>query len=216
MRTAAVTLFFSVAALTALGMVMLVSASMGGKEANYLMMQPLWCVLGLIACWAAAAVDYRIFKRHPWMTCLIFVGVLGLLVLVLVPGIGLRVKGASRWLKLGPFTMQPSELAKIVLILVLALYAERYQRWMPTFWRGMVIPFIMIAVVLGLIFKEPDVGTVILLGTVSSIMLLIAGIRWRFFAPPVIAGVLGLAFFLWNNPMRSERIYSWLHIEETK
>src|SRR5437660_7460045 len=216
MRTAAVTLFFSGAALTALGMVMLVSASTGGKEANYLLMQPLWCLLGMIACFGAATLDYRIFKRHPSITWLIFGVVLALLVLVLVPGIGLRVKGASRWLKLGPFSMQPSELAKIALILVLALYAERYQRWMPTFWRGMVIPFAVIGLVLALIFKEPDVGTVILLGTVSSIMLLIAGIRWKFFLPPVIAGVLGLALFLWNNAMRSERIYSWLHIEETK
>ena len=195
---------------------MLVSASTGGKEANYLLMQPLWCLLGMIACFGAATLDYRIFKRHPSITWLIFGVVLALLVLVLVPGIGLRVKGASRWLKLGPFSMQPSELAKIALILVLALYAERYQRWMPTFWRGMVIPFAVIGLVLALIFKEPDVGTVILLGTVSSIMLLIAGIRWKFFLPPVIAGVLGLALFLWNNPMRSERIYSWLHIEETK
>src|SRR5438067_475723 len=216
MRRAAITLFFSVAALTALGMVMLVSASTGHKEATYLMMQPLWCVLGLIACWAAAALDYRIFKRHPWLTWALFLVVLALLVLVLIPGIGFRIKGSSRWLKLGPFTMQPSELAKIALVLVLALYAERYQRWMPTFWRGMIIPCAIIGVVLGLIFKEPDVGTVILLGSVSAVMLLIAGIPWRFFVPPVVAGILGLAFFLSHNAMRSERIYSWLHIEETK
>lgn len=216
MKRAAVTLFFSVAALTALGMVMLVSASIGAKEGNYLVMQPIWCVLGLIACWAAAAVDYRIFKRHPWLTWAIFIGVLTLLVLVLIPGIGYRIKGASRWLKLGPLTMQPSELAKVALVTLLALYADRYQRWMPTLWRGMVIPGLIVAVVLALIFKEPDVGTVILLAMVSGIMLLIAGIRWRFFLPPVILGTLALGLFLWNNPMRSERIYSWLHIEETK
>jgi len=96
MRRAAITLFFSVAALTALGMVMLVSASTGHKEATYLMMQPLWCVLGLIACWAAAALDYRIFKRHPWLTWALFLVVLALLVLVLIPGIGFRIKGSSR------------------------------------------------------------------------------------------------------------------------
>src|SRR4051812_18358668 len=217
MRTAAVTLFFSAAALTALGMVMLVSASTGSKEANYLMMQSLWCGLGLIACWAAAALDYRIFKRHPWLTWTLFVVALGLLLAVIVPNhFSLRVKGASRWLRLGPFTMQPSELAKIALITVLALYADRYQRWMPTFWRGMVIPCFVVALTLALIFKEPDVGTVILLATVSGMMLLIAGIRWRFFLPPVAIGAVALGIFLWNNPMRSERIYSWLHVEETR
>src|SRR4051812_12935953 len=140
MKTAAVTLFFSVAALTALGMVMLVSASIGVKEGNYLVMQPIWCAVGLIACWAAAALDYRIFKRLPWLTIGIFLIVIALLVLVLIPKIGSRVNGASRWLKLGPFSMQPSELAKVALVMALALYADRYQRWMPTFWRGMVIP----------------------------------------------------------------------------
>jgi len=216
MRRIAVTLFFSVAALTALGMVMLVSASIGVKEGNYLVMQPIWCCVGLIACWAAAALDYRVFKRLPWINIGIFLVVLGLLVLVLIPSIGSRVNGASRWLKLGPLSLQPSELAKVALVMLLALYADRYQRWMPTFWRGMVIPGVIVIVVLALIFKEPDVGTVILLATVSSIMLLIAGIRWRFFLPPLIIGAVALGCFLWNNPMRSERIYSWLHVEETK
>jgi len=217
MRTAAVTLFFSAVALTALGMVMLVSASTGAREANYLVMQPLWCVLGLLACWAAAALDYRIFKKHPWVVWTLFAIVLGLLVSVIIPNhFSLRVKGASRWLKLGPFTMQPSELAKVGLITVLALYADRYQRWMPTFWRGMVIPCMLVAIVLALIFKEPDVGTVILLATVSGMMLLIAGIKWRFLLPPVLLGSIALGIFLWNNPMRSERIYSWLHVEETR
>jgi len=217
MRTAAVTLFFSAAALTALGMVMLVSASTGAKEANYLVMQPIWCGIGLVACWAAAALDYRIFKRHSWITWSAFLIVIALLVVVIVPNpLCPRLKGASRWIKLGFFTMQPSELAKIALILVLAWYGDRYQSRMPTFWRGLVIPGLIIAAVLALIFKEPDVGTVILLATVSGIMLLIAGVKWRFLLPPVILATVALAVFLWNNQMRSERIYAWLHVEETR
>src|SRR6266404_4314945 len=216
MRAAAVILFFSAAALTALGMVMLVSASIGAKEGNYLVMQPIWCGIGLLGCWAAAGIDYRKLKERPWLIWAIFVVVLLLLVLVVFPRIGLRIKGASRWLKFGPLTMQPSELAKLALVTLLAHYADRYQRWMPTFWRGMVIPGMIVGVVLALIFKEPDVGTVMLLATVSGVMLLIAGIRWRFFLPPVIIGAVALGLFLRNNHMRSERIYSWLHVEETK
>src|SRR5882757_4638136 len=112
MKKAAVTLFFSVAALTALGLVMLVSARIGAKEGNFFVLQSIWCVVGLAACWTAGAVDYRIFKRLPWVTVLIFLAVLGLLVLVLVPGIGVHTNGSSRWLRLGPISMQPSELAK--------------------------------------------------------------------------------------------------------
>src|SRR5436305_9565955 len=96
MRTAAVTLFFSAAALTALGMVTLVSASTGTKEANYLVMQPIWCAIGLLACWAAAAVDYRMFKRHSWITWTVFLLVLALLVVVIIPNpLCPRLKGAS-------------------------------------------------------------------------------------------------------------------------
>jgi cell division protein FtsW len=205
-----------VAVLLVLGMVMLFSASTGQKQTNYLLMQPIWCAIGLIACWLAATIDYRWLKAYPWVPWALLAFVCGLLALVLVPGIKVTINGASRWLKAGPFTMQPSELAKLALIVALAHYGERYQRWMPTFWRGMVVPAAVIAIVLGLIFVEPDVGTALLIGVVSSIMLVIAGIRWRYFAPPVLAAVVGLGFFLWQNPMRSERIYSWLHLEETK
>src|SRR3954462_6299377 len=98
MKTAAITLFFSAAALTALGVVMLVSARIGAKENNHLAMQSLWCVIGLLFCWAAASVDYRIFKRLPWLTWAIYLAVLGLLVLVLIPAIGSHRNGSSRWL----------------------------------------------------------------------------------------------------------------------
>jgi len=82
-----------------------------------------------------------------------------LLVLVLVPGIRAKINGASRWLHVGRFTMQPSELAKLALIIVLAYYGERYQRRMPKFVDGVVVPGLIIGAVVGLIFLEPDVGT---------------------------------------------------------
>jgi cell division protein FtsW len=215
-KFASKTLLGCVAALLVLGMVMLFSASTGQKETNYLLMQPIWCAVGLIACWLAAAIDYRWLKAYPWVPWVLLAFVCGLLALVLIPGIKVTINGASRWLKVGPFTMQPSELAKLALIVALAHYGERHQRWMPTFWRGMVIPGVIVSIVVALIFLEPDVGTALLVGVVSSIMLLIAGIRWRYFVPPVLAALVALGVFLWQNPMRSERIYSWLHLEETK
>ena len=216
MKTATTTLLFSVLGLSALGLVMLFSASTGRPEANYLVMQPIWCALGLVACWVAAAVDYRWLKKSPWIPLGLLLVVVGLLVCALVPGVGFRINGAKRWLRLAGYTMQPSELAKIVLIIALAYYGERFQRHMPSFFRGMVIPGLGVGLVLGLVFLEPDVGTALLLGCVSSIILLIAGVRWRCFLPPVLITLTALGLFLWQNPIRSERIYSWLHLEETK
>lgn len=216
MKTATTTLLFSVLGLSALGMVMLFSASTGRPEANYLVMQPIWCALGLVACWTAAAVDYRWLKKSPWIPVGLLLVVVGLLACALVPGVGFKINGAKRWLRFASFTMQPSELAKIVLIVALAYYGERFQRHMPSFFRGMVIPGLAVGLVLGLIFLEPDVGTALLLGSVSATMLLIAGVRWRYFLPPVLIALTAVGLFIWKNPMRSERVYSWWHLEETK
>src|SRR5437867_87321 len=173
MKLATTTLFFCVAALLALGMVMLCSASTGQPEANYLVMQPIWCSIGLLACLLTASGDYRWLKKFPWIPWTLLGSVVVLLVLVLVPGVRTRINGASRWLHLGRFTMQPSELAKLALIVVLAFYAERHQRKMPRLVQGIVIPGVIVGVVLGLVFLEPDVGTALLLAAVSTVMLLI-------------------------------------------
>jgi cell division protein FtsW len=178
---------------------------------HYLVMQSIWCALGLIGALTMTLLDYRQLKRIWW---LIFGLALLLLVLVLVLGI---VRGnARRWFNLGPASFQPSEVAKLAVVIALAWYAERYRRQMPTWKMGILIPGIFIGLTAGLIFKEPDVGNALLLGIVTGIMLLIAGIRLRYFLPPVVLVALGVGFFIYHNPMRSERVYSWLHVEETK
>src|SRR4030095_6659721 len=87
---------------------------------------------------------------------------------------------------------------------------------MSTWKRGIVIPGLLIGVMLGLIFIEPDRGTTILLAGVSAAMLLISGVGGGYIVPPGIAAVVGLAFSLWHDPMRSKRIFSWLYLEENK
>ena len=213
MRAAVTTLAFCVAALLALGLVMLYSSSMAEGGARYTVMQLIWCVLGLAGCIGAALVDYRLLKKIAWP--LLGVAVV-LLVLVLDKGTGTMVKGARRWFSFGGVRFQPSELSKIALIIALAWDGEHYQRQMGTWKKGILIPGLMIAVVLGLIFVEPDRGTTILLASVSTVMLLIAGVRWRYIVPPVIAAMVALGFSLWHDPMRSRRIFSWLYLEEHK
>jgi cell division protein FtsW len=213
MKLATTILVFSVGALLSLGMVMLYSSSMMQVGAYYLVRQSIWCILGVIACGVAASLDYRRLKSVALpLLCLTIV----LLIAVLIPHVGIWRSGARRWLGFGGFQVQPSELAKISLILFLAYYGEFYQRQMKTFKRGVLIPLGILALVLGLMVVEPDVGTTLLCALVSAILLLIAGLRWRYFLPPLLIGLVGLGIFLANNQMRSKRIYSWLHLEETK
>ena len=213
MKLAVTVLVFCVAALLALGMVMLYSSSMAQAGSRYLIMQMIWCGLGLVSAVTITFLDYRFLKRIWWI--LLGAAVL-LLVLVLVPHIGVVRGNARRWFALGPASFQPSEFAKVAVLIALAWYGERYRRQMPNLKTGIVIPGLVIGVAAGLIFKEPDVGNALLLASVSGIVLLIAGIRLSYFLPPVLVATAGVALFIAHNPMRSERIYSWLHVEETK
>jgi cell division protein FtsW len=212
-RIAVTALVFCVAALLALGMVMLYSSSMAQVGLRDLTRQLVWCALGLIACFTVTLLDYRQLKALWWV---LFAVAVVMLILVLIPNIG-SVRGrARRWFIIGGLSFQPSEFAKLALLFALAWYGENYQRQMGQWKRGVLIPGLMIGVVVGLIFKEPDVGNALVLAAVCGLVLLIAGIRLRYFVPPVLAVVVAVGVFIYNNPMRSERIYSWLHIEETK
>jgi cell division protein FtsW len=211
---AAVTILIAcVAALLALGMVMLYSSSMAQVGARYLTMQLVWCVLGLTACVATTLVDYRRLKKVWWV---LFSLAILMLVLVLNKHFGVVRGNARRWFSVGGMHFQPSEFAKIALIIALAWYGEHFQRQMPQWKRGILIPGLLIGLTVGLIFKEPDVGTSLVLAAVSGILLLVSGIRLKYFLPPVIAAAIGIGVFIYHNPMRSERIYSWLHVEETR
>lgn len=220
MKIATTTLAACVAALLTLGLVMLYSTSMnmpdkvtGLKGANLLMTQLMWCGLGMVACVVAASLDYQLLKKFAWP---IFIIALVMLVLVLIPGIGHKIKGASRWFRIGPVNFQPSEVAKLALIIITAWYCDRYQRKMDTLKQGVLIPGVIIAAMLGLIFVEPDRGTTILLAAVTGLMLVIAGVRWKFIIPPIVLAITALAFSLWRDPMRAKRLFSWLNLEETK
>lgn len=222
MKVAITSLVFCIAALLALGMVMLYSASMTQVGAGYLVKQLLWCGLGLVACLVMAWVDYALLRKFAWPLLALSVV---LLVLVFVPHVGagydqagrhVGLNGAKRWIDLKVFRFQPSDLAKLALIVVTAWYCERYHRKMNDWKRGIVIPGLILTPVLLLIFIEPDRGTTILMAGVISVMLLIAGVRWQYFAVPLLLGVTALGFSLWHDPMRMKRIFAWLYLEENK
>jgi len=222
MKVAVTMLATSVAALLTLGLVMLYSASMnnpisrGSMElagAKYLISQMVWCGMGIVACVIAASLDYRLLRKYAWPIFILAVVLLGL---VLVPNVGHSAGGARRWFSFGGVSFQPSEFAKIAMLIMLAWYCEHYQRQMHTWTKGIMHPGLLLAVPLGLIFVEPDRGTTILLAAVCGTMMLIAGARWRYILPPIVLGVAGLAYSFWRDPMRSGRIASWLDLEGTK
>jgi len=109
MKVAVTTLAFCVAALLALGLVMLYSSSVTQVGGHYLMMQLIWCAFGFTLCVAATALDYQLLKK---IAAPIFIVALLLLLLVLVPHIGRKINGARRWFDFHGVRFQPSEFGK--------------------------------------------------------------------------------------------------------
>ncbi len=213
MRAATMVLVLSVASLLTFGMVMLYSAVLYGGDQSFLLKQLCWSALGLFLCLVVALMDYRWLKRWFWLP---LIGVTVLLALVLHPEFGSRINGARRWFLFMGVSFQPSECAKLALIVFVAWYGDRYCRHMPSFWRGLVVPGLVICGVLALVFVEPDRGTTILLGGVCVVMLMVAGARWRFVIPPLVGAIILLAISLVLDPVRSQRLKAWFNPEAMK
>ena len=213
MKLASTLLVFVVSALLALGLVMLYSATMFHRSGGFWSAQLLWCCIGVAVCLGAAMSDYQLLKK---VSVPMLVLALILLVSVMIPGIGLERNGARRWMQLPGTTFQPSEFAKLAVIIALAHYCERKGRRMGTFKNGLLIPGMVLGLFLGLIFIEPDWGATVLLAVVCGMMLILAGTKLRFIVPPVLAlGAVG-GYLLSQNPVRLKRITSWLDPEGTK
>jgi cell division protein FtsW len=174
-------------------------------------MQLIWCAAGLVCCVSMTALDYQWLKKFAWP--FYFIAIAALLV-VFVPHLGHASHGAHRWIKKFGITIQPSEFAKLALIILLAWYCDHNQRQMPAFKRGILLPGFFAAVILGLIFVEPDYGATILLATVSGLILLLAGVRWAHLFAPAVCGLAGFVVCILHNPVRLNRIFAWLHPQQ--
>ena len=213
MKYASTTLVFIVSALLALGLVMLYSTTMFHRGTSFWGAQLLWCLIGIVVCGITAKLDYQLLKKMSLpMLIIAFI----LLVAVLIPGIGMKINGARRWLQLPGTTFQPSEFAKIALIIALAHYCERKGRKMDSFKYGMLFPSLTIGLFLVLVFLEPDWGSTVLIAAVCGLMLFLAGTKLRYIAIPVITLVPAAVYLLSQNTVRLNRIMSWLDPEGTK
>ncbi|MEZ5405265.1 MAG: putative peptidoglycan glycosyltransferase FtsW [Verrucomicrobiia bacterium] len=192
---------------------MLYSASAFSREAlhagdsfRFLKNQAVWLILGLIALGVTAFRDYRCWNKNIWW---LLGGVVILLALCYVPGIGKRVNGANRWLGLGGLTLQPSELAKLALLLFVSWWYDINQRRVKTFLYGFCIPAAVCGVVLLFILFEKDVGTTLLLGAVLMILWFAAGVRWQYLVLTMVIAAGGVGFIVSKDKERLSRL--WAH-----
>jgi cell division protein FtsW len=210
-------LIAAVLILITLGMVMLYSASMvrGDMDFNdtayFIKRQFYWMVLSLVATLLCMRLNLRWFRAAALPLAGVF---LVLLVLVRIPGIGVEVNGSWRWLQLGPLRVQPSEFAKIGIVLAAARWISSRLRYMHTFKQGLLPPLIGLGFFAVLLLVEPDFGTTILVGMVVMAMLSISGARLLHLGLCASAGFCGLAVLLLNNANRMRRIFAFLDPEK--
>ena len=176
-----------------------------------LVMQLIWCSAGFTLCVTMTALDYVWLKK---IALPIYLLALVMLVAVFLPHIGHASHGAHRWIRKFGFTYQPSEFAKVALIIMLAWYGDFSQRQMQTFKRGILYPGLLAAAILGMIFIEPDRGTTILLSSVAGALLLITGVKWKHLCVPCAVGAAGFGASIFHDSMRMNRISAWLHPQD--
>lgn len=219
MSKAALAMLLAALVLLTVGVVMLFSTSAIYAKDRYgdphflLKRQLVWLAISGIACVVVARTPY--LKLRPAAPLLLGVAAV-LLVLVLIPQIGVKVGGARRWLALPGMRFQPSELAKLAIVIWLAHYLAKHQRRLDQLTRGFLVPMGVVGVMLGLILVEPDFGTTALLAAVTFSMMFIAGVRLRYLVPTVLIGAGGFLTLMIHNPERSRRLLAFLDLEKYK
>ena len=183
-------LILSYLALSGLGLVMIYSASAprlvaeGGNPASLVQRQLIFVVLGIIAFFASSLIEPRLLKM---LTPIAYVASLVTLVIVLF---GPELQGATRWIPIGSFQFQPSELAKVAVILALA-YMLSTSRDKGLHWAEVARSVLLVVTPAALIFMQPDLGTMLVFAFVAVVLVFSAGTTWRQFAFMTIAAVVG-------------------------
>lgn len=207
-------IIFSFLALVMLGLIMVASASMVisdqqyGYPFHYFIHQLVYLLMGLGVVAVVVNIPLQWWDNRSRLLMLF---ALALLLLVLVPGIGMVVNGSRRWLNFIVITIQVSEVAKLITIIYLASYLQRYREQVEHSLLGFVKPLVVLALVALLLLLEPDFGSMAVLSITIFIVLFLANVRlWPFAVLLGLAGAL-FAIMIFTSPYRLERLTAFLN-----
>ncbi|HMO03451.1 MAG TPA: putative lipid II flippase FtsW [Kiritimatiellia bacterium] len=206
MRKSSTALLAIALMLTTLGVVILFSTS-----SSHFYRQAGFVAVAIALCVLVIRVPYQ--KWRP-LALLVGLGAVILLIMTAIPGVGIEINGSRRWLKFGPVNIQPSEIAKFALILLMARWLSDNQRYIKSIKQGVVIPGVIILVFAFLIMLQPDYGTTVLLGAIGVAMMFAGGTRFGYLLILAAAGAGAIAYKVTKNPVRMRRILAFLHPEE--
>ena len=202
--------------LAATGLVMVYSASIATAEAGrhtgnnagwYLARHGLYLGAAMVAAISVFLAPVRLWQlAAPWL----FAGCVGLLILVLIPGIGREVNGARRWLEIPMASVQPSEAMKLAAVLYAADYTVRKHAVMKSFRRGLLPMLAVMLLVSWLLLREPDFGAFVVIALTAFGILFLGGMNGRHFAALVGMLAVGFALLVLSSPYRMQRIFGFM------
>ncbi len=199
--------------LTCFGVVMVYSASsvMAAKRFHdgffFLKRQSLYALIGFIGMGLAMHVDYHVWKKYAVP---LFLGTFVLLLLVFVPGIGGTAKGASRWIRLPGFNFQPSELAKVALIMYMAYSLEKRQDKLKQFTTGFLPYMLILGMFIVVLLAQHDMGAALTMLAVAIMMLFAAGTKVQYILGMGLVALPGICYLVFTKAYRMRRITAFL------
>lgn len=207
------TLLIVTITLALVGLVMVFSASavVAGNRFHdsgyFLKRQLAWLTFGFLLLHLASHIDYVWWKR-------LSIPLLGLmsvlLVMVLIPSLGVAAKGARRWLRLGPISIQPAEMVKLVAVIYLAAYLTKKEERLASFSSGLLPALIVVGVLSGLVLLEPDLGTVVVMGLVTVGLLFLGGARISHLLTLGLCAVPVVLVLVLGSSYRRQRLMTFL------
>lgn len=199
--------------LLSIGLIMVYSASAVWASYNFndsfyfAKRQLLFAGIGVMAMFAIMNVHYITWRS--WSKLLLLICFL-LLVIVLIPGVGLKRGGASSWLGIGAFSVQPSEFMKIAMIIFLAKFLSERQKYITSFKKGLGPSLIFVFLAFGLIMLQPDLGTGTVLVATCTLMIFTSGAKIKHFVIMGMIGAIGFVGLILSAPYRIKRITSFM------
>ena len=214
-------LFITILVMLSLGIIMVLSASSPsalaetGDSYYYVKTQGVSAVIGIMLMLIISKIDYRVYSK--FYKILYWVSIL-LLLAVAIPGLGYSANGATRWINLGFTTLQPSELVKVALIIFYATYLSKHRDKLKGLWQGFLKPFLILApIILILIVVQNHLSASLVIILIVSVIMLMSGTRFRYFATLGVAGAgMGgialwlMAKFTQKGAFRINRLISFL------
>jgi len=206
-------LLFTVLAMVLFGLLMVYSASFIFSEERtgdgyaFIRKQFVYACMGFAAMWVSSRIPHQ--KWYQWAPVAIL-SVIGMLMLVLIPGVGARVGGAQRWINFGFFRFQPAELAKMIGVTFVARQLVRHQKDLLDFKKGVIAPITFLIPVWVLLLLQPDFGSTALLAGTTFILMFVAGVRPLFLFGGLFSGMGAAALLIITSPYRMARVMTFI------